>query len=431
MGPNCSFITRGIRKINVVEKDSPEAKYCKTLCVNNLGVISINKEFWKKYIKTELDAAFVLLHELMHVGLGDTTKKINKAEAEIANIAMDIRINALVISLLYKYNYELDNLFTVKFYSKHNDYKILQHTALKRNNKFYSLHSILYTSYHYRNALKQSVSEESIKNTIKQLMSASSVKNVPLLGSHDIPKEITKKYKEAVRNQLGKEVQEIISKLAKNGQLNGIFSDYLLSIIESNKTLKLDVLKKFAQNKDLNQLASFFYQEEIIPNVIPIRPSKADLAQVSVGRIPIFWHNKENIQKEDYKGCGIYLDVSGSLIDEVPRILGLIKKVKGNIELIYTFSNKVYEQTTKELLTGKVDTTGGTDFDCIVNHAVEKKHKKFIVITDGYADLSNEKAKICKTKIKDIAVILTEDSNKNNPFSKIYNKTYYLDQLTK
>ena len=60
-----------------------------------------------------------------------------------------------------------------------------------------------------------------------------------------------------------------------------------------------------------------------------------------------------------------------------------------------------------------------------------KKHSKFIVITDGYATLSPKNQIDCKKHIKDVAVILTSNADKKNPFSNIYNKTFYLDKLTK
>ena len=365
----------------------------------------------------------------MHVALGDTTKK-NPKEAKIINIAADIRINAFVYKMLSLKvsKIMMSKLFTIKFYQG-NEYEILQHTKLKKNSKYYQLHKTLYTgkyAYAWKDQLI-AVSEESIRNTIKQLMPVKNIKSVVLLGSHDNSGKQSEKYRKAAAGKLADEFAEIIKEIGDDGGLQ----ELLLKVIESNRTMKLDVLRKFAQNKDLNQLASFFEKEEIIPNVIPLRPSKADLAQVAVGRIPIFWHNKQISKETSDKGCGIYLDVSGSLIQKVPSIIGLLRKVKGKITLIYTFSTEVHEQTITELLAGKVKSTGGTDFDCIAEHAIEKKHSKFIVITDGYAGLSAKNHADCKKHIKDVAVILTSNADKKNPFSTIYNKTFYLDKLTK
>ena len=148
LGPNSSFLLRGINEVVNVKKGSEEEEFCKTLCVSDQGKIYINNEFWNTKIKTNNDAAFALLHELMHVALGDTVRKVDPHEADIFNITADIRINAMVYSIMKStYTYgslyqsrELDTLFTVKMYSDP-DYRVLQHTELKKNNKFLDLHN--------------------------------------------------------------------------------------------------------------------------------------------------------------------------------------------------------------------------------------------------------------------------------------------------
>ncbi len=54
------------------------------------------------------------------------------------------------------------------------------------------------------------------------------------------------------------------------------------------------------------------------------------------------------------------------------------------------FSNKVIEAPFRSLLAGKLQTTYGTDFDCIAEHVLANRFDKAIIFTDGYANMTEE-----------------------------------------
>ena len=93
----------------------------------------------------------------------------------------------------------------------------------------------------------------------------------------------------------------------------------------------------------------------------------------------------------------IYLDVSGSVNDYLPNIIGVLSKLKNSVTSLFLFSNIVVETTMEDLIKGKIRTSYGTDFNCIAHSIIERRFEKAIIITDGYADMSEELSKQLKT----------------------------------
>jgi hypothetical protein len=84
----------------------------------------------------------------------------------------------------------------------------------------------------------------------------------------------------------------------------------------------------------------------------------------------------------------IYLDVSGSVTSFLPKIIGVLGRLRGRISSIYQFSTQVVETSFEDLLSGEIRTTYGTDFDCVAQSILDRTYERSIVITDGYAGLS-------------------------------------------
>jgi len=112
------------------------------------------------------------------------------------------------------------------------------------------------------------------------------------------------------------------------------------------------------------------------------------LILLGAGFYPGFFHNQIKHSGKRNKGLAIYLDVSGSVNDYLPRILGILRNLKSEIQSIYLFSNRVYEVPFVALLKGKIRTTGGTDFNCVAESILDSNLDKVVIITDGYASLS-------------------------------------------
>ena len=120
-----------------------------------------------------------------------------------------------------------------------------------------------------------------------------------------------------------------------------------------------------------------------------MHPTRKELLLLAAGAYPLHYHHLTHQESTEYRGLALYLDVSGSVTTFLPQILGLLRRLKGKLASLYQFSNEVVETTLEELLAGEIQTTYGTDFDCIAHSMLEGQFEKGIVITDGYASLSS------------------------------------------
>jgi len=111
---------------------------------------------------------------------------------------------------------------------------------------------------------------------------------------------------------------------------------------------------------------------------------------LSAGIWPGFFRNRQPEIIRKQKGIAIFLDVSGSVNDYLPQIIGILSGFRDRIRTIHLFSNTVVEVPFGALCQGKVQTTYGTDFDCIAKTILGKEYERAVVITDGYGGLKEE-----------------------------------------
>jgi hypothetical protein len=80
----------------------------------------------------------------------------------------------------------------------------------------------------------------------------------------------------------------------------------------------------------------------------------------------------------------LYLDVSLSVFKVLPVVMGVLSALKEYLgDPIYGFSNKVFPISVKELKEGRVRTTGGTDLEPVLTHALREGFPQILIITDG------------------------------------------------
>jgi len=96
----------------------------------------------------------------------------------------------------------------------------------------------------------------------------------------------------------------------------------------------------------------------------------------------------------------VYVDVSGSMSTLLPHILGLLLPYAVRREIdVYQFSTEVVPLPLDQLRGARVQTTGGTSIDCVLEHVLSTPRvRRALVLTDGYvgpgrADLVAEVAR--------------------------------------
>jgi hypothetical protein len=127
--------------------------------------------------------------------------------------------------------------------------------------------------------------------------------------------------------------------------------------------------------------------DELASYGLPIATSRDRRAALRALWCPIL-PNFEWVE-ERFKPAGranVYLDVSGSMNQELDLLTGLLWKLRKWIRSpFHAFSNGVYPA---RIVGGKLqtDTTGGTCFNDVLEHLIRARPGKSLIITDGYIE---------------------------------------------
>jgi hypothetical protein len=457
LGDNSVFATKAIETIKLVSGDHP---YVQTLAIGKDGVIIVNKDFWRKNIKSRTDAKIVLVHELLHAILGDTNKlagMADKEEADFRNFSQDMRINAAICENFLSHHEKLEKNVLERLYKTTGPFRLLRpNSPIKKNDKFRLMYGTLYpdslgTGWNVKqlqNKAKEVFkSEEAIAHALKILLPknlSKEMEKIVLLGSHT---QIDENDFKEVEGVTAKDLEEIddatkdiiigglvdkmpeVSEHSRSYGLHGILTKHMIGVVKNSRSMKIQLLKNFSCSKKVNSIRTMYSVPTRTTSVIPLRPSGKDMAWLAAGYVPTLWKNSVNKTKEENNNIAIYLDVSGSVGSHLPNILGVITSLKRNIQRIYCFSTIVSEHTVQELAKGEYKSSGGTSFGCIVTHAIENKIDKMVVFTDGYASMNRYTKKTVKDNIKDAAIVYFGNHTKDNFWHQTYDKSFELEEL--
>ncbi len=106
----------------------------------------------------------------------------------------------------------------------------------------------------------------------------------------------------------------------------------------------------------------------------------------------------------------VYLDVSGSMGHILPHLLGLILPyVRNGQASIFQFSTIVEAMPLADLTQSRLRTTGGTDINCVLAHAIEARPRihRALILTDGYTGIPRPElaARVAEQKLHIHAVL--------------------------
>lgn len=472
-----TFATRLVQRIQIVPGTN---KYIKTLAIGKDGIILVNIDFWRKMIRSRLDAKIVILHELFHAMTGDINKlqDMSKEEHTLANLSMDMRINAAIVQCFVKddpmYRMSSQGDILTRMYPQSGIAGLLRPKSVYGiQSKYRLIYLSLYSSEttynklskeHIEKSKKIFQSEESIRAALKLLIPKEQqepISKLVFIGTHDVSKEATKykgekhqevedknpdvkehdyqdteqvsvdeDIKDEIADAMKDKLKDFADTLKRAGMSTSLY-DNIIKVIESSRSLNLKALDSFTCNHKINEIKQFWQKQKRTSSVVPIRPSSRDLAMLAAGIWPVTWHNITDEDGEINRNIAIYLDVSGSVTSYLPQLMGIIKNLHKNIHTIYCFSNQVHKHSIQDISAGKYKSTGGTDFDCIIDHALEENVDKAVIFTDGYADVYKHKKEDVRKQLKDVAIVYFGESvNKKNFFDSEYKKGFDLQELT-
>ncbi len=115
------------------------------------------------------------------------------------------------------------------------------------------------------------------------------------------------------------------------------------------------------------------------------RLGRSEALSLALGCTPLFWTAPLEQEIEDDQRVQLYVDGSGSMDEQLPFLFRLCTALEDHVgDRVHVFSNQVSTALLGDLAEGRYETTGGTDFDCILDHALEQRYRRILVLTDGY-----------------------------------------------
>jgi hypothetical protein len=451
-----------------------------TMGVNDKGHVAVNEAFWNEHLSHSKGAMqFVFMHELLHHITGDVKQlrmfKKDDPEFQMKQIASAIARDARINSFLVKYYCSMTRInkreavsFLQQYYPDEallvnpiyhmvrpptDDQQIDSSTLpppLKRLAKVLWDGTLSDTDRYLVNRDPDILSYYNIYLEILAYLRTlpqdeGNSMPIPGIGTHrddkdgegggsmeDLPEELVEALKDDIHETV---TDKELSERKKGGNQPGIYKHlgaYIVgSVHGTEESINLESFKRISFNhtfKNIKLSSQIAMERRTTSPVIPNILAKQDIVMEILGLPPSLWKTKTYDYKYDKMLLPIYLDVSGSMWSHLPKIIKLVVNIKEDLDHIWGFSNKVARHTLEDLRENKIDSTGGTDFDCIISHAKKYDFRRIIIITDGYAHC-RETAPV--DFIDEAIVILTEQSdNRNNYFSIHYDTTLLLEEVT-
>jgi hypothetical protein len=223
-------------------------------------------------------------------------------------------------------------------------------------------------------------------------------------GVTELPQEILEK--------LAGEIGKAVASSHTAGHGDTLFH-MLSQVLKTHLSMRRKLLMRFLTERAVGKFLEQNRSARRITSPVMLTPSKRDLVLLASGVWPVLFHNRAYSETRSRgRGLAVYLDVSGSVHDDLPRILGVLGNMQSDIEKVFTFSNDIVETSLKALAKGEgIRTTYGTDFDCVAASILERGYPKAVVITDGYADMTEEHMEALRKRKVSILTIIFGDGD--------------------
>jgi hypothetical protein len=319
--------------------------------------IALGGNFVEKHAATPEKLAGVLLHELYH------TIHHYESGSPIESLAGNIATDALINAAIHRIRSAFSAVFRDYYPEDQFPGFLLRPDAKPPDPRAVELCGALY---HSKNFARQSFYDV-LGYALEKLRAASG----------EALRAIERAFSCAAREGIGKRFR-----------LPGLFSEVSRMPVEAAPGLfqgKVEeVLKAVARESAAGRIIKQFAARTPARGLWPSWPlSRADAAILGAGGLPVFYRWA---MPECPASAHLYVDASASMEEELPWICGLVKGLSRYVNTrVFLFSNKVVEVPRDAVEKGRLESTGGTDFDCVIGHILMKKISSAVVITDGHA----------------------------------------------
>jgi hypothetical protein len=448
----------GIGKVRYEEELLPGVPMTAAVVNTKPYTLLFGKTFLSTKMKTIEDCVYILSHELTHLVLDHFAKDImkefeeKKLGAQAVHIIVDCQVNATCYNSLKEDKY-LE--FIKRFYSKTEmPYCFFRPDGEPPSDKLKEVHAKLYSQDGITNKelidglmewfkSEQDKLEDIVKKLLgnhKDLLRDKTGDNnseelddlIEAVGS-DLEDVLKKNKEEEAKDGANREGKPSNEKAEQPGK--GCSPDitprekmvkHSLEKIEYVKNIKrqLKKVEVISPSSRIYKAIDAYFPKKQARTVIPNFYDRRTATMYSQGIMPIFHQTSERGSKIIVP-C--YLDVSGSQDHVIPFMLPVVSRLKQKIgNVVYCFSGFVSETPMCKLELGKIKTSGGTDFNPVIEHILKHKFKNAIILTDGEAYLRDDLLLKVKNKRVNITVGWTVANPQTSPLGSIACKTFYV-----
>ena len=362
-----------------------ETKSAAVTCTSRPELL-LNKAFVDAYCKTDEHLFMLVMHELYHIILGHT--HLFKRHTDIDNIAFDAVINAILCRMFPGEEY-------VSFFTSINSDEpfpgcILRPIGNKTPLKYIPVLKNLY----YTNTGTYFEVYECITNELEEMLKNGRIKYV-LLGNHEDNNDDMNN--PLLKKMLDKVISKWPREMIVNGRdLGGELEDKTIEFAKAernaqNKMKRLLRKSGVIQGSVSKRKMSIQYVQEDATLVTPDYKDRTLLTKSIIYEQPLLYNSSlinSKVVRDSNVQSLVYLDVSGSVVDDINHFAPLLLKPYKNKEcLLFAFSTIVVPVSYQDFRKGKYKSTGGTSLNCIFEHYFslpkKKQTKKVLILTDG------------------------------------------------
>ena len=355
-----------------------------TACVSceRRPVLRVNPRFVEEHCRTDAHLFLLVMHELHHVLLGHT--RLFPRVTPAHNVAFDAVINALLCA---RFPEEAYTSFFLGLYGEtKGPLRLLAPPGRPAvaPARLASLHEALYEG--------RATADEVFHAIVKEVASAGIPLDV-LLGSHgqadggwgtegpadpavvDAIRRIVEKWPPPENPVRGRSLADVL----KAGTVAPAF-DVDPGVLAATRRALLGAADR--GRSDARRV------EGPRPALVPLPdPGDRRAAVVrSLGATPLLY--RSTLLDPRGRGDGaahVYLDVSGSMDPWLEDLYGALGALRRHIARdVHLFSTRVETVPLRALLEGRRPTTGGTELACALDHALARRARRVLVVTDGY-----------------------------------------------
>jgi hypothetical protein len=343
----------------------------------------VNLVFIERHCLTETHVKAVILHEFLHVLLRHTANRGPASEAR--HIAFDALINAIIS----RTQGEAWSSFFSAYYRDATGIALLlrspQPEDLRRGagKKLARIWTGLYAGRLVADDIEEIARDLAPSRRLARLVGCG-----PLIGNHQdlgetIPPALKEALQRAMREMNGEGVWRKPPEGLSHHRTVASLRSSAANPVRHWEQATLAILRRHVLPDRERNRSDEFSVSARLPVLSP-GDRRAFLKSLWSPVLPTAaW---DLVEKRPRATTQIYLDVSGSMTHEMPRLIALLGRLSGRIRRpFWAFSDVVAPARIEggDLVT---DTTGGTSLSCVLRHVLETRPAAAVIVTDGFIE---------------------------------------------